>query len=66
MAANKPAIGVFFLINRYNLRTKQRTATYNMSFRTNFFKGFYLFTIKTLKGQTEVIFKVKVKLSLKM
>ena len=36
MAAIKPVICVFFLINRYNLRTKQRTATYNMSSRTNF------------------------------
>ena len=43
MAAIKPVICVFFLINRYNLRTEQRTATYNMSFRTIFFKGFYLF-----------------------
>ena len=48
-AAIKPVICVFFLINRYNLRTKQRTATYNMSFRTNVFKGFYLFTFKTPK-----------------
>ena len=37
MAAIKPIICVFLLINRYNLRTKQRTATYNMSSRTNFF-----------------------------
>ena len=28
MAAIKPVICVLFLINRYNLRTKQRTATY--------------------------------------
>ena len=66
MAANKPVICVFFLINRYNLGTKQRTATYNMSFRTNFFKDFICLHLKFLKGQTEVIFKVKVKLGLKM
>ena len=49
MAAIKPVICVFFLMNRYNLRTKQRRATYNMSSRTIFFKGFYLFTVKFLK-----------------
>ena len=49
MAAIKPVIYVFFLINRYYLRTKQRTATYNMSSRTNFFKGFYVFTYKIPK-----------------
>ena len=49
MTAIKPVICVFFLINRYNLRTKLQTATYNMSSRTNFFKGFYLFTFKIPK-----------------
>ena len=63
MAAIKPVICVFFLINRYNLTTKQRTATYNMSSRTNFLKDFICSHIKNLKGQTEVIFKVKVKLA---
>ena len=66
MAAIKPVICVFFLINRYNLRTKQRTATYNMSSRTNFLKDFISLHLKFLKGQTEVSFKVSVKLSLKM
>ena len=36
MAAIKPVIYVFFLINRYHFRTKHRTATYNMSFPTIF------------------------------
>ena len=34
-----------------------------MSFRTNVVKGFYLFTL--LKGQSEVIFRVNVKLDIK-
>ena len=36
MAAIKPVIYDFFLINRYHLRTKHRRATYNISFRTIF------------------------------
>ena len=50
MADIKPVISVFFLINRYNLRTKQRTATYNMSSRTNFLNEFYLLTFKIPKS----------------
>ena len=57
MAAIKPVICVFFLINRYNLRTEQRTDTYNMSSRTNFFKGFHLFTFKILKRSNSGLFQ---------
>ena len=56
-AVIKPVCYVFFLINRYHLRTKHRRATYIMSFRTQ---------LKIIRGETEVICKVEVKLDLKM
>ena len=65
MAAIKPVIYVFVLINRYHLRPKHRRATYNMSFRTNFLRAFICSQLKFIRGETEDIFKVKVKLDLK-
>ena len=38
MAAIKPVIDVFFLINRYHLRTKHRRVTYNIFFSTIFLR----------------------------
>ena len=50
-------------MNRYNLRTKERTATYNMSFRTIFFKGFYLFTdILTMVKLSTGVYRGTIKL----
>ena len=65
IAAIKPVIYVYFLINQYHLRTVHRRATYNMSFRSNFSRVFICSQLKFIRGETEVIFKVKVNLDLK-
>ena len=64
MAANKPVIYIYFE-NRYHFRTKDRRATYSMSFRTIFFGDSIFSHLKFLRGKTEFIFKVKVKLDIK-
>ena len=47
------------LINRYHLRTKHQTATYNIFFRTILLRDSICLNLRFLRGQTEVILKVK-------
>ena len=65
MAAIKLVIDVFFKINWYHLRTKHRRATYNISFRTYFSRASICSQLQFIRDESEVIFKVKVKLDLK-
>ena len=64
MAANKPVIYIYFE-NRYHFKTKHRRATYSMSFHTFFFGDSIFSHLKFIRGKTEFIFKVKVKLDIK-
>ena len=51
--------------NRYHLRSKHRRATYNMSFRPNFLRASICSQLKFIRGETEVILKVKVKIDIR-
>ena len=55
-----------FILNHYHFRTKHRRTTYNRFFLHYFSRDYICLHFKFLRSQIEAIFKVNVKLVLKM